>query len=129
MADNKDEALHVYRFQKPAIKLYHGVGEMLGRVRRSKKLGIITDGRPEGQRAKIAALGLEADEIIITDELGGINYRKPNKTAFEIMRQRLGVSFDRMAYIGDNIKKDFQAPKELGMKMIYFKNADGLYQS
>ena len=32
-----------------------------------------------------------------------------------------------MCYIGDNIHKDFIAPKELGMKVIYFKNVDGLY--
>ena len=127
MLDKKDEALHIYRFQKPDINLYRGVAEMLKRVRKIKKLGIITDGRPEGQRAKIDALGLEADEIIITDELGGVNFRKPNKKAFEIMQKRLGVAFGRMVYVGDNIKKDFQAPKTLGMKTIYFKNTDSIY--
>ena len=34
---------------------------------------------------------------------------------------------DRLVYIGDNVKKDFIAPKQLGMKCIWFKNTDGLY--
>lgn len=29
--------------------------------------------------------------------------------------------------MGDNIEKDFQAPKQLGMRWIHFLNEDGLY--
>lgn len=29
--------------------------------------------------------------------------------------------------VGDNLTKDFQAPQQLGMKSIFFKNPDGLY--
>ena len=31
-------------------------------------------------------------------------------------------------YVGDNPVKDFQAPQQLGMKSIWFRNADGIYQ-
>ena len=53
-----------------------------------KKLGLITDGRTESQRAKIKALKIEEffDYIIVTDELGGIEFRKPNEKAFTIMQ-------------------------------------------
>ncbi len=125
----KEEALHTYRFHKPDIHLYPGVEDMLARIGECKKIGIITDGRPEGQRAKLAALGLCRYECIITDELGGIEYRKPNDTAFRLMQSKLQTPFDRMVYVGDNIKKDFIAPEQLGMKSIYFKNADGLYRT
>ena len=30
-------------------------------------------------------------------------------------------------YVGDNPVKDFQAPQQLGMKSLWFKNEDGLY--
>ena len=30
-------------------------------------------------------------------------------------------------YVGDNIEKDFLAPKQLGMKTIWFNNKEGLY--
>lgn len=127
LSEFSHEALEIYRNQTPEISLYDGVREMLGRIGAGKKTGIITDGRPEGQRAKIKALGLSADEIIITDELGGPEFRKPNELSFRLMQERLGVAFEKMAYVGDNIKKDFIAPEKLGIRCIYFENSDGLY--
>lgn len=128
--ENRAKCLHAYHFQTPNICLYDGVDDMLNRLKRNKfRLGLITDGRPEGQRAKIKALNIENvfDKIIITDELGGISFRKPNETAFIQMCEMLNIRFDEAAYIGDNIKKDFEAPKELGMKTIMFKNPNGIY--
>ncbi len=129
LTGRKTEALAVYRAHRPDIELYPGVYEMLRRLKTTKKLGLITDGRPEGQRAKIRALGLEElmDEIIVTDELGGIEFRKPNAAAFELMHRRLDVPFARMAYVADNPRKDFTAPGELGMLCLWFRNPDGLY--
>ena len=126
---NKEKALHTYRSHTPTIQMYDGVAALLQRLKRTKKLGLITDGRPDGQRAKIQALGIEAyfDHIIVTDELGGPSYRKPNEAAFRLMQQALDVPFGKMVYIGDNTKKDFIAPQKLGMKAIYFQNKDGLY--
>ena len=126
----KKACLHAYRYQTPDIHLYEGVTEMLSAFRaEGLKLGIITDGRPEGQRAKLQVLGLETmvDEIIVTDEFGGPEFRKPNPRAFETTKERLGVEYAEMCYVGDNTKKDFIAPKELGMRSIWFKNSDGLY--
>ena len=69
------------------------------------------------------------DYIIVTDELGGVEYRKPNKVAYIKMRETLGVVFEEMCYIGDNLKKDFIAPKILGIRAIHFANTDGLYST
>lgn len=126
----KQECLKTYRCQIPEIHLYRGVAELLAELRNQGfLLGIITDGRPEGQRAKIKALGLEGmvDEIIVTDELGGVEFRKPNPASFQAMKEKLDVEYSRMCYVGDNIKKDFIAPQKLGMRCIWFKNQDGLY--
>ncbi|MCD7825504.1 MAG: HAD-IA family hydrolase [Clostridiaceae bacterium] len=128
----KQKCLRAYRFQQPDIHLYDGVLDMLVQLKAAGyKLGIITDGRPEGQRAKIEALGIEkyVDHVIITDELGGIEYRKPNDTAFRMMKEKLDVEYSEMCYVGDNIKKDFVAPEKLGMRCIWFRNKDGLYYS
>ena len=126
----KDNCLAIYRNQNPTISLYPGVYEMLQRIGKDKKLGIITDGRIEGQRAKIKVLGLEHqfDRIIITDELGGIEFRKPNTKAFVLMKEYFNIKYTKMCYIGDNIKKDSIAPEQLGMKFIHFQNKDGLYR-
>ena len=129
-AENQMLALQIYRFHTPQIQLYEGAYELLIRLRqKGKRLGMITDGRPEGQRAKIKALSLESlfDEIIVTDELGGIEYRKPNELAFRIMRERLNVSFEDMIYVGDNLRKDGIAPAALGMKFCHHLAPNGLY--
>lgn len=126
----KEACLNAYRFQMPKIHLYPGVEEMLRSFRKKGMLlGLITDGRPEGQRAKIKALGLEAffDQIIVTDEFGGSEFRKPNPLAFQTMKERMNVEYAQMCYVGDNIKKDFIAPQQLGMRCIWFQNRDGLY--
>lgn len=126
----KLDCLEIYRMQKPDIHLYDGVREMLTNLRLSGyKTGIITDGRPEGQRSKIKALELEClvDQIIITDELGGIQTRKPNPTSFCLMSEWLGTKYEEMCYVGDNVKKDFIASIQLNMRCIWVQNEDGIY--
>lgn len=128
--EKKKSCLTIYREHYPTISLYDGVKEMIISLKKQgKKVGIITDGRVSGQRKKISALGLDkiVDDIIITDELGGTPFRKPNDIAFRIMQCRWGIPFEQLVYIGDNIEKDITAPKQLGMKYLSFYNKDGLY--
>ena len=132
LADKKLEVLKVYRKHYPTISLNDGVIETIEALKeKGIKVGIITDGRSIGQRKKISALGLDElfDEIIITDELGGVQFRKPNDIAFRIMQCRWGIPFERIVYVGDNAEKDAFAPLQLGMKYIWFQNGDGLYNS
>ncbi len=130
----REHCLAVYRNQQPHIKVYDGVYELLTELKKKgKKIGIITDGRVLGQKKKIEALHLEkyVDEIIITDELAGNGlpekFRKPNPISYQIMKERLNVTYDKMVYIGDNVQKDFKAPKRIGMGTIWFRNEDGIY--
>ena len=129
LLDRKAEALAIYRDHIPEIHLYPGVEALLQRLKATKKMGLITDGRPRGQRAKIAALHIERyfDCILVTDELGGVDFRKPNPRAFCMMKDALELPFEKMIYIGDNLKKDFIAPEQLGMKCCLFENTEGLY--
>lgn len=128
----KSRILDIYRSHKPTIHLYNGVKEMIEDFKsRGIKVGIITDGRPEGQRNKIAALRLgdfiDSDDIIITDDLGGTQFHKPCDIAFRIMLARWRLNPADVVYVGDNAEKDFQAPQQLGMRCVWFKNTDGLY--
>lgn len=128
--DLKNKCLQLYRNQKPAIHLYPGVIELLNNlISHEIKVGMITDGRIEGQENKIVALGLDKliKDIIITDKLGGSQFRKPNDISFRIMQCRWGIPYEQIAYVGDNINKDFQAPRQLGMREIYFNNKESLY--
>lgn len=126
--NEKAAALEAYRNHEPDIHLYPDVDEIINHLKRNGiKVGIITDGRPEGQRNKIRALGLNVDDVIITDELGGTQFRKPCDIAFRIMSTRWRLNPADVVYVGDNLDKDFQAPKQLGMKSIWFMNTEGLY--
>lgn len=132
--DEDQKCLQIYRSHKPTIQLYDGVKELIEELKaKGIKIGIITDGRPEGQRNKIEALGLEeiieSDDIIITDELGGTQFRKPCDIAFRIILTRWRLNPADVVYVGDNADKDFQAPQRLGMRSVWFKNEDGLYSS
>ena len=128
----KADCLTVYREHFPQITLYDNVKQTILELKnKGMKVGIITDGRPEGQRNKIKALGLDdlIDDIIITDDLGGVQFRKPNEIAFRIMQCRWKIPFEQIVYVGDNPEKDFQAPKQLGMRWAYYHNADGVYSN
>ena len=128
--DELKKVLEIYREHKPKISLYPEMEKAIDTLRAKEiKIGIITDGRPNGQRNKLEALGLEAkiDEFIITDELGGIQFRKPCDIAFRILQTRFRLPFEEILYVGDNPTKDFVAPMQLGMKSLYFKNEEGLY--
>ena len=128
--DEKAECLNIYRSHKPIIHLYPGVADMLQELKnKGIKVGIITDGRPESQRNKIEALGLKDMEIIVTDELGGTQFRKPCDIAFRIMAARWRMNPADIVYVGDNPVKDFQAPQQLGMSSVWFRNEDGVYVS
>ena len=126
----KEECLEAYREQIPEITLYDGVVDLILELKsKGIKVGIITDGRVSGQKRKIQTLGLDKliDDIIITDELGGTQFRKPCDIAFRIMQRRWGLPFEQMVYVGDNAEKDFQAPKQLGMRSVFFRNKEGIY--
>ena len=72
-------------------------------------------------------MGLDTDDLIITDELGGEQFRKPCDIAFRILQNRWRLAPEEIVYVGDNPDKDFQAPDQLGMRSVYFRNSDGLY--
>lgn len=129
-SDRKSECLEIYREHVPQITLIDGVPQMIDALmRRGIKIGIITDGRPSAQRNKLRALGLGnmVDDAIVTDELGGEQFRKPCDISFRIMQRRWRIPFEQIVYVGDNIDKDFQAPSQLGMQCILVNNGNGLY--
>ena len=128
--DEKERALAVYRAHQPRIRLYEGAEELIRSLKaKGIRVGIITDGRPEGQRNKLRALGLEelVEDILVTDELGGEQFRKPCDIAFRILQTRWRMRPEEIVYVGDNPGKDFQAPRQLGMKGIWLRNPESIH--
>jgi putative hydrolase of the HAD superfamily len=111
-----ENLLLLYRNHPPDISLREGVTNMLNNIRISGgKIGIITDGRSITQRNKIEALGIGQliDRVIISEEFG---YEKPSKIPFESFM--VDNPENLFFYFGDNLDKDFLAPKQLGWTCI-----------
>lgn len=120
----------VYRSHSPTIRLYDDVLPTLRVLRQyGIRLGIITDGRADGQQAKVEALGVAelVDVVVITDSLGPKRrYWKPHSRPFEVALSELDVRPANAVYIGDNPTKDFHGPAQLGMRTVHVRRPDAL---
>lgn len=106
-----ENLLSLYRNHFPEISLRGGVMEMFIKIKNNNgRIGIISDGRSISQRNKIKALGIERyiDKILISEEFG---YEKPESSVFESFMSK--TKKEKFYYFGDNIRKDFIAPKKL----------------
>ncbi len=117
------ELVEVYRGHTPRISLFEGYDKILRDLRPSFRLGIITDGLPEVQRRKIAALGLDAmvDRVICTWDYG-VDKQKPDPLGFSLMMGDLRTDPSSGLYIGDSLEKDCRGAHSAGMKCVYLKN-------
>ena len=120
--------VEVFRAHEPTIALYPDAEAALERLRGCYRLGLISDGRLAGQRAKVEALRLRSrmDAILLTAELGP-GFGKPHTRAFELIAGRLAAEPARCLYVADNPAKDFVAPNELGWRSIQVRRQDGFY--
>lgn len=115
------DCLKIYRNHYPDISLDDGVKEYLEALKDADaKLGLISDGRNITQRNKIKALGFEGffDIEIISEEFGS---KKPDLRNYQVVLDRFPER-KRFIYVGDNPKKDFVAPNQLGWRTICLKN-------
>lgn len=121
--------VYEYRNHIPNIRLYDDAEYTLSLLKKSGfKLGIITDGYKEVQKNKIEVLNIKSifDSIIITDEIGR-EYWKPHKLPYIKSSDELGVKFEEMVYVGDNVNKDFVTANSLGILTIQVQRENGVY--
>lgn len=118
------EYLEIYRFHHPCIVLPEETKSTLNALKsKGTTLGIISDGREITQMQKIEALGLmewiDWDKVLINEDN---KYFKPNHWSFDRMmlhcyEQYTGAEL-KFYYVGDNPKKDFLAPNQLGWETV-----------
>ncbi len=116
--------LNVYRYHHPNIRLSKETIDTLDVLKhKGITLAIITDGREITQRQKIEALGLtkwiREDFIFINEEP---KHFKPSCFSFERLMFHCNEQFtdsdSTYYYIGDNPRKDFLAPNQLGWNTV-----------
>jgi putative hydrolase of the HAD superfamily len=113
------ELVCVYRDHRPDIRPYAGAAELLERLARRCRLGLLSDGFLPAQRLKLEALGLGRlfEAVVFTEEMGRDCW-KPSPAGFEAIRRKLGVPHRRCAYVADNPAKDFIPANRLGWRTI-----------
>lgn len=88
--------------------------------RRGHKLGIITNGSSESQRAKIRAAHLDEQvDVILVSEEEGIS--KPDPAIFLHAAERLQVLPTACLFVGDNPEADIGGAQAAGMQPVWVK--------
>ncbi len=93
--------------------------EVLGELRKKYKTGILSNGAYESQLAKIKSLNMDAlvDEVTISGYYG---IPKPDPRIFEIAAEKLGVTCEETAFVGDVFFTDILGASKAGMKPVWF---------
>lgn len=108
------------RSHTPNLRLPARSAAALRRVRADGyRVGILTNGLPDTQRAKTQALGLDAlvDAIVYADEHapGG----KPHPDSFGAVLSAVGVPASRAVFVGDHPGNDIEGARAAGMRTIW----------
>jgi len=120
------ELLEVYRTHRPLLELCPDAARFLARCPTDRPIGIITDGPPSSQMAKVQALGLlpRADPIILSDSFG-VEFRKPHVRPYREIEEAWTMGPALLTYIADNPGKDFITPRQRGWRTIRIRRALG----
>ncbi len=106
----RDEQMHIFPDAHDTIDALRA---------RAVKLGLITNGDGEGQRAKIVRFSLthRFDHIQIEGERG---FGKPEERAYRHALEKLGVEAQECWIVGDNLEWEVIAPQKLGIHAIWY---------
>lgn len=121
-----EELVNVYHSHRPRLKPYPGVDKLLKDLKKQYKIGLVTDGHPQMQRNKIAALGWAENtfDVIIYATEYSKGYLKPNPFIYQLALEKLGVSAVETVFVGDNPYEDFKGAKELGIFTVRVKQGE-----
>jgi putative hydrolase of the HAD superfamily len=121
--------VRVYRGHQPRIMPFAHARDLLRRLGRHCRLGLVTDGYLETQQRKVAALGLaDCFQAIVYSDRWGRRAWKPSPRPFQAVLRRLAVEPGYAVYVADNPAKDFCGARLVGMATIRLRHPDGLYR-
>ena len=111
--------VQIYRKHEPNLSLYTDSSGVLPKLKKSHKLGLITDGNEQVQRRKTQALEVANffDVLIFTAHYGE-EKQKPNPFPYKRAIKMLRVKSAEAVYVGDDPYKDFIGAKKVGLQTI-----------
>jgi putative hydrolase of the HAD superfamily len=112
--------VEIIRTHGPRLRLPHDSRDVLGVLRaRGHRLGVLTNGLPSTQRAKVRALGIDGlvDVVVYAQEHAPEG--KPAPVCFATVLARLDVHAARAVFIGDHPEKDIAGAAAAGLRPIW----------
>lgn len=92
------------------------------------RLGIVTNGDGQQQRAKVSALALDVNfEVIVVS--GDVGYPKPDPRIFHAAAQTLGLPAERCLFIGDREDVDAMGAHNAGMQGVWLNRRGAVGQT
>ena len=109
------------------LQLFGDTPSALKQLGDSFKLGLITNGQGDMQRAKLATLGLEPffEWVLVSGELG---VGKPAPGIFAEAAKRAGFALQECAHIGDSLATDVAGAKAAGVLAVWLNREGRLQQ-
>lgn len=110
----------VIRAHRPRLRLPRPSARVLAALRPRWRLGIVTNGLPDIQARKVAALGLDrlVDTVVYAHD-GGRPAAKPDPAPFLEAADRLRVPAVRAVFVGDDPACDVFGAAGVGMRTIH----------
>ncbi len=117
-ADHGLDLIEVYRSHEPSLRLPRESGRALVRLRQTWKVGVLTNGPPDQQRRKVAALGLSdlVDVVVYAHEHSEVG--KPEAVAFATVLSALAVPARRAVMVGDDPQRDIAGARAVGCATV-----------
>lgn len=110
----------VIRRHQPALALPAASQQMLTALAQGWRIGVVTNGVPEIQARKVAALGLadRVDTVVYADAIGS-GAGKPDPAPFLEASRRLKVGVNRAVFVGNDPVRDVFGAWRVGMRTIH----------
>lgn len=101
-----------------------GAADLVEGIREEYRVGLLTDGPVDAQRAKLAALGWTGlfDATVVTGALGE---PKPDPGAFAALADALDVPVEAVVYVGDHPENDVAGAADAGMTPVQVRYEGG----
>jgi len=116
-------AARYHERREAALRLMPGALALLDRLRtRGVRLGLLTNGAAERQRAKLVRFQLSAafESVVIEGELG---YGKPDPRSYRAVLARLGAPAQATWIVGDDFEWEVVSPRRLGVSTAWLDRA------
>jgi putative hydrolase of the HAD superfamily len=128
-AEDRARMIEAYRGHRPRLTPYPDVAPTLEGLRGRVRLGLISEGAPAVQAAKIEALGLRPwfDKIVVLGEDEREDW-KPSPRPFERWLEGSSIEPAAAIYLGDNPAKDFLGARRAGWASVRVRRSDGLHR-